>query len=68
MTIDGVFTGIDLRTGDGHIDLTIRPGSKMNDGWLVHTSDGSVEARLPQDFAAEIYAHTGDGHIRWMCQ
>ncbi len=63
MTIDGVFTGIDLRTGDGHIDLTIRPGSKMNDGWLVHTSDGSVEARLPQDFAAEIYAHTGDGHI-----
>ena len=64
MSIDGVFTDIDLRTGDGHIDLTVRPGSKMANGWLIHTSDGRVEARLPQDFAAEIYAHTGDGHIQ----
>jgi hypothetical protein len=64
MTIDGVLTDVDLRTGDGHIDLTVRPGSKMNNGWLIHTSDGRVEARLPQDFAAELYAHTGDGHIQ----
>ncbi len=64
MTIDGVLTDVDLRTGDGHIDLTARPGSKMNGGWLIHTSDGRVEARLPQDFAAELYAHTGDGHIQ----
>ena len=64
MTIDGVFTDLDLRTGDGHVDLTVRPGSKLNGGWLIHTSDGSVEARLPQDLAAELYAHTGDGHIQ----
>jgi DUF4097 and DUF4098 domain-containing protein YvlB len=64
MTIDGVLTDVDLRTGDGHIDLTVRPGSKMNNGWLIHTSDGGVQARLPQDFAAELYAHTGDGHIQ----
>ena len=64
MTIDGVLTDVNLRTGDGHIDLTVRPGSKMNSGWLIHTSDGRVEARLPQDFAAELYAHTGDGHIQ----
>ncbi len=63
MTIDGVLTDVDLRTGDGHIDLTVRPGSKMSNSWLLHTSDGSVEARLPQDFSAELYAHTGDGHI-----
>ena len=30
---------------------------------IFHTSDGGVEVRLPQDFAAELYAHTGDGHI-----
>ena len=53
MTIEGVLTDVDLRTGDGHIDLTVRPGSKMNSGWLIHTSDGRVEARLPQDLAAE---------------
>jgi hypothetical protein len=63
MTIDGVLSDVDLRTGDGHVDLTARPGSKMNAGWLIHTSDGHVEARLPQDFAAELYAHTGDGRI-----
>jgi Putative adhesin len=59
-----VFTDLDLRTGDGHIDLTVRPGSKMANGWLIHTSDGRVEAKLPQDLAAEIYAHTGDGKIQ----
>jgi hypothetical protein len=64
MTIDGVFSDLELRSGDGHIDLAVRPGSKMNGGWLIHTSDGGVEARLPQDLAAELYAHTGDGHIQ----
>ncbi len=64
MSIDGVFTDLDLRTGDGHIDLTVRPGSKLNNGWLIHTSDGRVEAKLPEDMACELYAHTGDGHIQ----
>jgi hypothetical protein len=64
MTIDAVLTDLNLRTGDGHIDLTVRPGSKMNTSWLIHTSDGRVQARLPDDFAAELYAHTGDGHIQ----
>jgi hypothetical protein len=64
MTIDGVFTDLDLRSGDGHVDLTVRPGSKLNSGWLIHTSDGRVEAKLPQDLACELYAHTGDGHIQ----
>lgn len=63
MTIDGVFTELELRTGDGHVDFTARPGSKLNSSWLIRTSDGRVEARLPPDLAAELYAHTGDGHI-----
>ncbi len=64
MSIDGVLSDVNLRTGDGHITLIVRPGSKMSSGWVIHTSDGRVEARLPQDFAAELYAHTGDGHIQ----
>ena len=63
MTIDGVLSDLNLRSGDGHIDLTVRPGSKMNGGWLIHTSDGPVKVLLPQDFGAELYAHTGDGNI-----
>ena len=64
MSIDGAFTDLDLRTGDGHVDLTVRHGSKMAGGWLIHTSDGRVEARLPEDLSAELYVHTGDGHIQ----
>jgi hypothetical protein len=63
MTIDGVFTDLELRTGDGHVDFTARSGSKLNSSWLIRTSDGRVEARLPSDLAAELYAHTGDGRI-----
>ena len=35
----------------------------MARGWLLHTSDGRVEVKLPDDFAAELSAHTGDGRI-----
>jgi hypothetical protein len=63
MTIDGVFSDLDLRTGDGHVDFTARPGSKLNSSWVIRTGDGGVEVRLPQDLAADLYAHTGDGHI-----
>src|SRR5271165_4413792 len=63
ITVDGVLNEVYLHTGDGHVDLTVRPGSKMNRGWLIHTSDGRVEVKLPDDFAAELSARTGDGHI-----
>lgn len=63
MTIDGVFTDVNLTSGDGHVEFTARAGSKLNSSWLIHTSDGRVEARIPSDLAAELYAHTGDGRI-----
>ena len=63
ITLDGVLNEVYLNSGDGHISLTARPGSKMDRAWLVRTSDGPIEVRLPADFAAEIYANTGDGRI-----
>jgi DUF4097 and DUF4098 domain-containing protein YvlB len=63
ITVDGVVSEVYLSSGDGHIEFTARPGSKMARGWLLHTSDGRVEVKLPSDFAAELSAHTGDGHI-----
>ena len=63
ITVDGVVNEVYLSSGDGHIDFTARPGSKMERGWMIHTSDGRVEVKLPEDFAAELSAHTGDGRI-----
>ena len=63
ITVDGVLNEVYLNSGDGRIEMTARPGSKMERGWLIHTSNGRVEVSLPADFAAELYAHTGDGHI-----
>jgi len=63
ITVDGVLNEVYLSSGDGRIELTARQGSTMDRGWLIHTSDGRVEVRLPDNFAAELYAHTGDGRI-----
>ena len=63
ITVDGVVNDVYLSSGDGRISLTAREGSKLDRGWMIHTSDGRVEVLLPGDFAAELYAHTGDGRI-----
>jgi len=63
ITVDGTVSDVYLSSGDGRISLTAREGSKLDRGWLIHTSDGRVEVLLPGDFAAELYAHTGDGRI-----
>jgi hypothetical protein len=63
INVDGVVSDVYLSSGDGRIQLTAREGSKLDRGWMIHTSDGRVEVMLPSDFAAELYAHTGDGRI-----
>jgi hypothetical protein len=64
MRISGRFDDLNLSTGDGRIDCEIRPGSKMSDRWVIRTNDGSLSLRLPSNFAAELDARTGDGHVR----
>ena len=64
MRISGRFDDLNLSSGDGHITCEVRPGSKMSGRWVVRTSDGSLTLRLPNDFAANLEARTGDGHIR----
>ena len=61
--VTGRFDDLDLDTSDGRIFAEIRNGSRMSSSWNVRSNDGSVTLRLPQDFSAELYAHTGDGSI-----
>jgi DUF4097 and DUF4098 domain-containing protein YvlB len=62
--VDGRFDDLDLSSGDGSIHCEIRNGSKMKNSWRVHTNDGSITLRVPDDLAADLSARTNDGHIR----
>jgi len=61
--VNGRFDSLDLRTNDGSVNADAAPGSKMAGPWRIHTGDGGVTVRLPQGFAADLNAQTGDGHI-----
>ena len=63
ITVDGVVNDVYLSSGDGHIDFTARQGSTLDRSWLIHTSDGRIDVKLPESFSADLYAHTGDGRI-----
>jgi hypothetical protein len=60
----GRFDRLHLTSDDGQIEVEALAGSRMASEWELHTCDGSVTIRLPRDFAADLDAATGDGHIR----
>ena len=60
----GRFDRLQLTTDDGQIEVEALAGSRMASEWKLHTGDGSITIRLPRDFAADLDAATGDGHIR----
>lgn len=61
---EGTFTGIRAHSGDGSVHIAADDGSSSVNEWNITTGDGSVTVALPEDFSAEIDAHTGDGGIR----
>lgn len=61
--VRGRFDVLDISTGDGSIHAEAQDGSKMAGSWSAHSGDGSIELRLPQNFAADVEARTGDGSL-----
>lgn len=59
----GRWDRLDLQTQDGSVEADARAGSKMAGSWRVHTDDGHVTLRLPENFSADLDIHTGDGKI-----
>lgn len=59
----GRLTSVRARSGDGSITVRAETGSAAKDDWNIFTGDGSVTLELPDDFDAELDAHTGDGNI-----
>ena len=64
LDVEGRFDTLMLRTGDGNIDAAARTGSIMKSGWTLRTGDGNISLRLPENFHADLDAHTGDCKVR----
>jgi DUF4097 and DUF4098 domain-containing protein YvlB len=62
--VSGKFDSLNLRTGDGNIDAEISASAAPQPGWMLRTGDGNMHLRLPDNFAADISAHSGDGSVR----
>lgn len=60
---NGRFDTLELKSGDGSIEVRAENGSTLNNGWRLGASDGSIRLQVPQDFAADVDLHTHDGHI-----
>lgn len=63
IAVRGRFDSLDLHSGDGSIEASAAPGSRTSSAWSLRSGDGSIRLALPANFAAELDAHTGDGHI-----
>ena len=59
----GRWDRLDLETNDGSVEVDVQAGSKMSGGWRVRSGDGRITLRIPENFAADLDAHTGDGKI-----
>ena len=63
LRVEGRFETLDLRTGDGNIQTTAFDGSVIDRDWRLQTGDGNLTLRLPDSFAADLDARTGDGSV-----
>ncbi len=59
----GSFSDLQIATGDGPVDVTADSGSRIGNGWRLHTGDGPVNIKLPSTLSADLVLHSGDGPI-----
>ena len=60
----GRLSALRARTGDGNLTIRAEPGSAARPTiGAISTGDGSISLELPEDFDAELDAHTGDGRV-----
>jgi DUF4097 and DUF4098 domain-containing protein YvlB len=61
--LSGRFDVLSVKSNDGSVGVEALRGSKMDAGWSIASSDGSVNVALPPDLPANIDASSSDGHI-----
>jgi hypothetical protein len=63
ITAGGKLASVRAHSGDGSVRIRLSEGSAPASDWDISTGDGSVTLEIPDGFAAELDAHTGDGGI-----
>lgn len=63
ISADGRFEQLDLSSGDGRIVAEAGRGSRVASSWRLRSGDGNITLRLPEGFAADLDATTGDGTV-----
>jgi hypothetical protein len=61
--VSGKLTAVHAHSGDGSIAIEARPGSATEGDWDIMSGDGAVTLQIPDDFNADLEAHTGDGSV-----
>ena len=61
--VHGRFDVLSLHTGDGNIEAEVSAVSAPQSGWMLRSGDGNILLRLPDNFGADLDAHSGDGEI-----
>ncbi|HEX2444458.1 MAG TPA: DUF4097 family beta strand repeat-containing protein [Vicinamibacterales bacterium] len=64
VSVTGKLARARVQTGDGSLTLRAEAGSRMASDWSLSTNDGSILVYLPDEFSADLDAHTGDGRVR----
>jgi len=64
LDVEGRFEMLNLRSGDGNIDAHVSAAQTPEPGWALRTGDGNIRLALPDNFAADIDAHTADGAVK----
>jgi DUF4097 and DUF4098 domain-containing protein YvlB len=62
--VQGRFKMLNLRTGDGNIEARVSASETPQPGWILRSGDGNIRLALPDNFAADLSVHTGDGSVK----
>jgi hypothetical protein len=59
----GRFQSLDIRSTNAGVTARAQPGSRMQTGWSVSTTNGGIELSVPTDLKANLTAGTTNGGI-----
>jgi DUF4097 and DUF4098 domain-containing protein YvlB len=63
VTVRGQPHGLIAHTGDGSVNVDVTAATTAASDWELTTGDGGIHVTLPENFNAQVDAHTGDGGI-----